>query len=477
MTTSPELTAVRRQVADAVFRAQESGLLASALQAVTAMDVEVLEPEPLEASTTADKSGGEAGVESNGVQEQGEVLRAPAAVQAAAPPPPPPPAPQTSAPPAPEEAEEELAEAALPPPPARSERSERKSTIARGAVPAGEQTQRQARSATIPVLLKSTKQRQLPDQSKEEFLGKLSHLHMEHKGLEVLGDMLAKVCSRIRVLYLGDNRLHTLGPLPATLEILQLPGNQLREMATWSSDLPKLQVLDIRSNRLSAVEGLKQSRLLRELLVSGQQMQTKPLRFDEATLSVIGGSLRTLDVARNQLTSLEALAQLHHLEHLDLSQNSCRTVDAMSLALASMPGLLHLTVEGNPACIEVPKWRDEVLLMAKSLRELDGKPIQQGEHVFLAELSRRRRARSRNQSEMSDHRPGQLGFAGGPGRRRVGEEGMRAAQVPHPAMSKMMAAPGSTHLPPLLPPQMGSSGAQHVATMQRLGRTRGHDAI
>eukprot|EP00971_Amphidinium_carterae_P222685 4419463-Amphidinium_carterae.1 len=98
------------------------------------------------------------------------------------------------------------------------------------------------------------------------------------------------------------------------MEVLQVPGNQLTEMGSWSMELPKLHVLDIRDNKLSLVEGLRTSRHLRELFAhqegrskaqyfglsnqthfgdeGGQQNNSLALKFDPATISTVANSLQ-----------------------------------------------------------------------------------------------------------------------------------------------------------------------------------------
>jgi len=431
----PDLGAVKQRVADAVFAAQQSGALAQVLQSI--LDEEEPVPEEEEQQVADDNSR-------NDLPNDDVVVSSMTVPDV-----------------------EEPKQWATP----------GNSTVLESVYAGG-------RVATMAVLFKATKQRQLPDQTKEEFFSRLTHLHMERKGLDGLGDIMGKMCTRVRVLYLADNRLRAMGPLPPSLEVLQIPGNQLTEMLSWSMELPRLHVLDIRDNRLSAVEGLRSSRHLRELFVSGQQCNNA-LKFDPATIATVSNSLQVLDVGRNQLDNLAPLAGLHTLERLDATRNFCRTVESVAPALRTMPRMLSLAVEGNPLWTEVPKCRDELLLLAEKLEELDGKPIQPGEHVFLMELTKRRRARSRSQVENKPMRTGagksrSLPPASGhertitDARRRYGDFANATPPPAIPSKADPAAAAGQTRLPPLLPGGMGSQGGG--ATLQRLGRTRGHDA-
>mmetsp|Transcript_30340 Transcript_30340/g.69808 ORF Transcript_30340/g.69808 Transcript_30340/m.69808 type:complete len:450 (-) Transcript_30340:39-1388(-) len=434
-----DVSAVKQRVADAVFAAQESGALARALELVIGEDDLAAEEREVEEASMMEQQDDEARKGRQSEEAYEDVVNSVAAA-----------------------AVEEPKQWATP----------GNSTIL--------DTVRGGRVANLAVLLKSTKQRQLPDQTKEEFMARLTHLHMERKGLDGLGDVLGKLCTRLRVLYLADNRLRAMGPLPPSLEVLQVPGNQLTEMGSWSMELPKLHVLDIRDNKLSLVEGLRTSRHLRELFVSGQQNNSLALKFDPATISTVANSLQVLDVGRNQLESLAPLAGLRTLERLDATRNFCRTVESVAPALSTMPRLLSLAVEGNPMWTEVPKCRDELLLLAAKLEELDGKPIQQGEHVFLMELTKRRRARSRGQAESKLKKPSEGKSRSLPpavaqergitdARRRYGDFANAAPPPAIPSKADPFAA-GQTRLPPLLP------GGSQAPTLQRFGRTRGHDA-
>lgn len=340
------------------------------------------------------------------------------------------------------------------------------------------------REPTLALITKASSQRQRQGESQAQFLGRLTHLHLVNKKLSVLGDILHNSCAQLRVLYLSENRFHTLGLLPTGLESLFLQENELWEMDSWSNKLPNLSILNLNENRMSLLHGLKRSSCLQELTMRGQRGSR--LDFDAGTLRIICQSLRVLDVSQNQLTDLTPLACLSRLQRLDASQNELASVSMVAPVLRNASDLRHLKLERNPLCSK-GRYRDDVVLLAHSLEELDGRSVGRGEHIFLQELNQRRQHRNKNkrtpsappameggrnqmaQAEnqrlegMASAMPVQAGRRNGKKnalvRRAVSEDRSRlpsdAADEPYRAAGrfKANAEPGvsSSRLPPLLP--------------------------
>jgi len=248
----------------------------------------------------------------------------------------------------------------------------------------------------LKVLATGTKQWPRSNKPPDQVLPKVTHLFLAEKGLTVLGDGVQQFCHALKVLHLQHNRLHEMGKLPERLETLQLDGNQLWEMASWSDRLPQLQVLDLRGNNLTVVEGLHSSRQLRHLVLRGQRRSRElGLRFSPSALQAIAPGLRVLDVARNHLADISLLSCLKRLETLDVSHNELAAVEDVTAVVRCMPELHSLLVEGNPfSFMNGRRYRDDIILVARNLEELDGKQVGRGEHAFLGELRRRRRSRA-----------------------------------------------------------------------------------
>lgn len=252
-----------------------------------------------------------------------------------------------------------------------------------------------ARELTLEVMVKATTKKAKKGETQQQLLSRVTHLQLAEKKLTALGDLVHR-CAALKVLYLSENRLHSIGPLPAGLESAFLQDNQIWQMGTWTQRLPQLQILNLNDNRLSLVEGLGQCRQLRELFVRRQRLPSGCcLNFAPGTLHTIADSLQVLDVAENALTDLTPLACLQGLQRLDASHNALASVSAVTPVLQNASRLHGLKLEGNPFCA-VGRYRDEVVLHSHSLQELDGKEIGSRERVFVQEIAQRRRQRSQS---------------------------------------------------------------------------------
>lgn len=280
------------------------------------------------------------------------------------------------------------------------------------------------RELTLPLLAKGTTQKARKGESQNELLARLTHLQLSEKKLSVLGDLVHRTCPGLRVLYLSENRLHSIGALPAGLESVFLQDNEIWEMSSWSEKLPHLQTLNLNDNRVSLVDGLSSSSRLQELSVRRQrQPDGSQLQFAPGTLAAIGCSLRVLDVAENSLTSLEPLSGLTSLLRLDATRNALASMAAVTPLLRSARDLRTLKLEGNPLCAAGQRYRDEVVVQAHNLQELDGKEIGSRERVFVHELSQRRRQRSQSRKRTpseSPHPDGERQGSGGARPPRMG---------------------------------------------------------
>lgn len=284
------------------------------------------------------------------------------------------------------------------------------------------------RKLTTALLTKATTQKAHAGESLGQLLARLTHLHLSGKGLTVLGDVVLLSCPVLKVLHLEENHLHTLGRLPKTIEALYLQGNELWEANSWSLDIMNLEVLNLNENRFSVIDGFYKSVMLRDVKLRGQRGEDV-VQFSPHTLNVFAQSLRILDLSRNRLTEIYYLEYLGRLDTLDLSDNSLADMALLAPVLSNLPGLRTLRLEGNPLCRTaagaVARYRDEAILRAPRLAELDGKAVEQREHAFLRELDKRRRKASRSRGPSA---PPQLdGTRRGASPRAAGSAGSGAA--------------------------------------------------
>eukprot|EP00929_Paragymnodinium_shiwhaense_P067872 TRINITY_DN3410_c0_g1_i1.p1 TRINITY_DN3410_c0_g1~~TRINITY_DN3410_c0_g1_i1.p1 ORF type:complete len:646 (-),score=175.55 TRINITY_DN3410_c0_g1_i1:103-1950(-) len=393
------------------------------------------------------------------------------------------------------------------------------------------------KEVTTEVLLKGTNQRPNKGETNEHLLSRITHLHLESKGLNVLGEALSSACKSLRVLYASENKIHTMAPLRDSTENAYLGANRLWEMGSWSRKLPKLRLLDLGENALSLVDGLDRSSQLRELVLRAQKPtpsspssagktkqrapQPQPLRFAPRTLLAIAPGLQVLDVSQNSLVDLSPLACLRRLQRLDAASNLLPTMAAVAAALRGMQDLRWLRLEDNPLCYNTAKYRDQIVLLAARIEELDGKTIGAAEHAFLGELDRRRaRQRSRRRApslpagaghghsgdafEEAAHSgrrgrediphtgsaPAAAARSGGAAARSASEGprrpssggrrsgGQRSAPRSGGSAGSAASSAAATHLPPLMPPSVTKGGGGSTAALHGLPpRAKGADSF
>lgn len=250
------------------------------------------------------------------------------------------------------------------------------------------------REPTQAMLMKATTTRPHHSQSQEQFLAKLTHLHLAERGFTSLGRAF-HLCPRLKVLNLERNQLQELSGLRPGCEVLHLQGNNVWDLSGWTQHLPSMATLDLAENRLTVLSGLRSSTQLQELSVRGQRSD-KPLQLHSPTLLAFSRSLRSLNISRNRMTDADfaPVVNLRMLQRLDASGNMLADMAMLGTVLQALSCLTRLSLEGNPVCW-MRKCRDLVIVAASEcLEELDGKAVQPNERPFLVELHQRRRRRN-----------------------------------------------------------------------------------
>ncbi|MEN9530141.1 MAG: hypothetical protein RI932_2014 [Pseudomonadota bacterium] len=165
---------------------------------------------------------------------------------------------------------------------------------------------------------------------------------------------------QVRGLKLNGSKCVTLEPLQglATLTALHLDELELEDLG-WVANLPKLEIISARRNKLRNVDVLASLVYLREIHLAENSLTTlKPfsglekLRVLDVSQNMIAEllpiskrrSIRVLRLRRNALNSLEGLEDLRDLDELDVRDNRI-----MSLKPIKELGLLStLGIAGNP---------------------------------------------------------------------------------------------------------------------------------
>lgn len=257
---------------------------------------------------------------------------------------------------------------------------------------------------TPAMLVKATSMKLYQGQSQSQFLAKLTHIHMAGKGLTSLGDTF-NTCPMLRVLNLENNHLQELANIRPRCEVLHLQGNDVWDLGSWTQNLTGLTSLNLTENRLSMLSGLSKSNRLEDLNLRSQRSDL-PLQLHPPTLRAFSRSLRSLDISRNRMSDIGAVASLVMLQRLDASCNMLTEMPSVSCVLQQLTRLSRLCLEENPISW-MQKYRDMIILAApQCLEEFDRKTVQPNERPFLMELHQRRRRR--NSSE-----PPRKGRSGG----------------------------------------------------------------
>lgn len=187
----------------------------------------------------------------------------------------------------------------------------------------------------------------------------LHTLDVSHNVLLSLGENLP--CPNLRVLVARGNNLSSLPKrMPATLQVVNLSGNQFATLPDQLTQLPELRLLYMGGNRLSQLpDSVGRMLSLEALYLGGNQLEELP-----ASLGRLW-RLRSLCLSGNRLASVPAsLADLRSLRSLALHDNRLRTLPP---GLVQLGQLVELSLRGNPL---VSRFVHDLTYRAPSLREL-----------------------------------------------------------------------------------------------------------
>lgn len=113
--------------------------------------------------------------------------------------------------------------------------------------------------------------------------------------------------------------------------------------------------------------------------------------FDEYSLAAISGSLRNLDIPNSNVFATKALYYLEGLDHLNLKDNHVSDFEQeICPILQTMNCLRVLNLKNNPVT-GITKYRDQVVLLSRSVEELDGRDVSDQERKYLVNLISRKK--------------------------------------------------------------------------------------
>jgi Leucine-rich repeat (LRR) protein len=236
------------------------------------------------------------------------------------------------------------------------------------------------------VLLKRSNRNVRKNETIEDAMRSLTHLHMCELGIESLdsehiGAYVSCVC-----LYVYDNRLRSLQGIECLdrLEELQAQNNQIVEIPELGPFL--LTKLDLRHNYIARITGLSQQPGIRELYLSSQN--TPKLELPAGCFASQCLNLEVLELAECGLDSLAELRCLENLRTLNLARNRIASFEELELLFSHLRELQSIDLRGNPICHEV-KYRERVIVMG-DFAELDEKEVVANQRETLRRMQNRK---------------------------------------------------------------------------------------
>ncbi|XP_064625733.1 protein phosphatase 1 regulatory subunit 42-like isoform X2 [Lineus longissimus] len=221
------------------------------------------------------------------------------------------------------------------------------------------------------------------DESVEVYLKRLTHLYLEDRGIDDIGDDLS-LCRNLSVLYLYDNRIAKIPSLGQNqaLTHLYLQNNNISKI-DGLSHLPRLSKLYIGNNCITVIEGLERLDCLQDLHVEHQKLPPgEQLLFDPRSLAALTHSLQSLNISGNNINSIRDLEGLRMLQQFMANDNKLYDMKELGHLLSSWRHLWRLELMGNALCHK-SKYRDRIIVMSNSLEVLDGKEINPTARQFL----------------------------------------------------------------------------------------------
>jgi len=177
----------------------------------------------------------------------------------------------------------------------------------------------------------------------------LSSLHIDGSLVRSLNSRALHNLQLLKTVHITNSLVQQLGDGSLShlhhLESVNLTGNRLTTFhAEWMADLPRLKVVDLRTNLLNdidtVVNSLRGFRTLQEIHLDNN-------RFEHIGAVFVFPALVSLSVSNNRAGSVDAsFERLPALRHLDLSFNAIRAWPPS--LFASVPTLHDLNVAGNP---------------------------------------------------------------------------------------------------------------------------------
>ncbi|KAI7815278.1 protein phosphatase 1 regulatory subunit [Rhyzopertha dominica] len=225
----------------------------------------------------------------------------------------------------------------------------------------------------------------------------LTHLYFHDRGLFNITDV--SVYENLEVLYLHNNRIHRIEKLDGlkNLTSLYLQHNKIKRIENLDS-LKKLKKLYLGFNQILVVEGLTKLENLEELHVEKQNLEIgDSLCFDPRTMQSLGKSLQVLNIAGNNIYSMNHLGYLKGLRVINASANRFFSIEDICETVKNWPYLQQANFSSNPVC-KKPHYRENIIYYTQQLAILDDKEISSTTRTFIKSFERQKTRRASTQS-------------------------------------------------------------------------------
>ena len=245
-----------------------------------------------------------------------------------------------------------------------------------GVTPRGE-----GRLVTNALILRSTTAMRYRNENDEAYLARLTHLHLQSKRLRNLEKLDA--CTGLHVVYANNNLITEMPKMEHAhhLTHLYLMDNAIRSMNPGPEDQPlspALLCLKLDQNELSCVENLWGLRHLETLSVANQRcpVGAPPLSFDLDSLASVGQTLMTLNISGNGLLELMPIVHnLPMLKRLNASKNELSNLGELRGCVRMLEELEECDFRRNPVCSNRKYSRSIIASCQIKLTSLDGEPV------------------------------------------------------------------------------------------------------
>ncbi|KAJ6641316.1 Protein phosphatase 1 regulatory subunit 42, partial [Pseudolycoriella hygida] len=187
------------------------------------------------------------------------------------------------------------------------------------------------------------------NESKIDRFKKLTHLHLNGKRIDKIGDLSA--CIHLKVLYLHNNAIHKIESLTKLTQLthLYLQWNQIERIENLNT-LKCLRTLFLGNNRISRLENLEKLVNLEELHIERQRLnEGTEFVFDLGCLDLLSRKLRILNVTGLGLTNLDFLPTLQCLSELIAAENKFECPKELGESVRNIPVLRKVEFRGCPA--------------------------------------------------------------------------------------------------------------------------------